>query len=295
MAKPASAQETSAAPPVLDPEARAHVRRVVEASGTSFLQAMKLLSAPRREAMFAIYAFCREVDDIADEPAPLAEKIAGLNEWRREIGRLFAGKPRAPTARALAGPVARYGLAKEDFLALIEGMELDAKEPFSLKTMRELEHYCDRVACAVGRLSVKAFGADGPRASDAAFYLGQALQLTNILRDLREDAERGRLYLPVELLKAHRIAAREPDKVLAHARLPEACAELAMLARRRFAEAEAVMAELPRRPLRPALVMMHVYRRILDRLIQRGWQRLDEPVSLGKPVKLWIALRYGIG
>jgi phytoene synthase len=277
-----------------DPEAREHVNRVVAASGTSFLAGMKVLPPQRRAAMYAIYAFCREIDDIADEPAPEADKRRRLDAWRAEIDRLYDGRPEGPTARALLAPVRSFALAKEDFLALIEGMEIDAADTLRLSTLNDLEYYCDRVACAVGRLSVRVFGAPGAAGVAVAFALGQALQLTNILRDLSEDATRGRLYLPEELLERHGIEAREPAAVLADAALPHLCEELAGLARRRFHEAEAAIARGPRQALRPATIMMHVYRRILDRLEERGWTRLDQPVALGRVEKLWIALRYGL-
>ncbi len=284
-----------AAPPLVnDSEVQAHVRRVVAASGTSFLSAMKMLPPARRNAMFAIYAFCREIDDIADEPAPTHDKLARLEAWREEIDQLYDGRPEAPTARALAGPVASYALDKADFLALIDGMETDAKDLLRGPSMEELERYCDRVACAVGRLSVKIFGATEAAARDVAFALGQALQLTNILRDLREDAERGRLYLPAELLDAHNIGERDANAVLAHPNLGAVCDEVAALARRRFGEAETELEKCARRPMRPAIIMMHVYRRVLDKLIRRGWRRIDEPVKLGRAEKIWVALRHGL-
>ncbi len=270
-----------------------HVRAVVADSGTSFFWAMRLLPEPRRDAMFAIYAFCREVDDIADDPAPMAEKSAGLAGWRDEIARLYAGRPTYPTGRALLGPVNAYCLRQEDFLALVEGMEMDAAD-IRAPTMEDLELYCDRVACAVGRLSVRAFGATEARAEDVAFALGQALQLTNILRDIEEDAERGRLYLPRELLEANGIAATDLAEVLRHPALPAVCDALAEIAERRYAEAQAALADCARRPMRPARVMLEVYRRTLARLRARGWTRLEEPVSLPKAEKLWIALRHGL-
>ena len=281
------------APGGTDARARAHVEAVVAASGTSFLGAMRLLPAPRRAAMYAIYAFCREVDDIADEPGARAEKLAALAAWRQEIERLYAGRPEAPTARALAGPVVAYGLAKDDFLALIEGMEMDAAT-IRAPAMADLERYCDRVACAVGRLSVRAFGAEEPAAREVAAELGHALQLTNVLRDLAEDAARGRLYLPKELLAAHGIASTEPAAVLAHPGLAAACEELAAIAERRYAAAAQALRACRRRPMRPAIVMMAVYRRILARLRRRGWARLDEPVSVPRAVTMWLALRHGL-
>jgi len=286
--------DTATIDPTDDAQAWTHVRRVVEASGSSFLAGMRILPERRRNAMYAIYAFCREVDDIADEPAPLAEKRARLDAWRAEIAGLYeGGSLHEPTAVALRGPVAEFGLAKEDFLALIEGMEMDANGPIRAPSEAELERYCDRVACAVGRLSVKAFGTDGPEAERIAYELGQALQLTNILRDLDEDAADGRLYLPAELLDRHGIAEREPAAVLAHPALDAVCAELAQRARTHFEAARSAIARSERGPLRPAIVMMEVYRRVLDALVARGWTRRHE-VGPGKLTKLWIAVRYGL-
>jgi phytoene synthase len=275
-------------------EDEAHVLSVVRAAGSSFYGAMRTLPKERRDAMFAIYAFCREIDDIADDPLTPEERAAGLAEWRRDIERLYEGHPQKPTARALLLPVARYALRKEDFVALIDGMEMDASESFHGPSMATLTLYCERVAGAVGMLSVRVFGEPGEAGTRLAWALGQALQLTNILRDLKEDAERGRLYLPDELLARHGIAARAPAAVLAHPALPRVCDDLAALARQRFDEAIAAMRACDRRKIRPAVVMMHVYRRVLEQLIRRGWRRLDEPVKVSKAAKLWIALRYGL-
>lgn len=275
-------------------DARDHILGVVEGSKTSFLWAMRLLEQPRREAMFAIYCFCREVDDVADGLAPPEQKTAALERWREEIELLFAGKPRGLTARGLAGPTAAYGMAKEDFLAVIDGMAMDAREDMRGPSLAELDLYCDRVAAAVGRLSVRAFGDHGPRARDVAAALGRALQLTNILRDVAEDAERGRLYLPAELLDRHGITSREPNIVLHHPALGKVCAELADLARTHFAEAEAALADCDRRAMRPAIVMKEVYRRYLDRLVAGQWRHPERRVNLPKAQKIWIALRHGL-
>jgi squalene synthase HpnD len=278
----------------IDFEARDHVHHVVEASGTSFLQGMRLLPEERREAMFAVYAFCREIDDIADEPAPVADKMARLREWRREIERIYEGKPQTLTGRALLPVVREYGLEREDFLALIDGMEMDAVEDIRAPTLARLELYCDRVAGAVGRLSIRIFGCTEAQAKTVARHLGQALQLTNILRDLEEDAAAGRLYLPAELLDANRIKSRVPREVLAHPALPAVCAEMAARAHQHFDAAAEAMRRCARRPLRPAAAMGAVYRGYLAMLERRGWRDLDKPVRLGKARKLWIALRYGL-
>ncbi len=266
----------------------------MEHSGTSFSLGMKILPAERRDAMFAVYAFCREVDDIADEPGTVEEKLSGLAAWRREVDALYRGDPGRPTTRALAGPVERYALPREEFLAIIDGMEMDARESLCAPDMETLRLYCRRVAGAVGMLSIRIFGATEPEAEYFALKLGEALQLTNILRDLDEDAERGRLYLPAELLAAHGIDARDAETVLTHPALPKVCAELAAMARQRFDDADRVLARCNRRNLRPALLMMGIYDDTLDRLNARGWQDRSGSLRRGKVGKLWAAVRRGL-
>ncbi|MFO0988229.1 MAG: presqualene diphosphate synthase HpnD [Alphaproteobacteria bacterium] len=277
-----------------DFEARDHVHNVVEASGTSFLQGMRLLPEERREGMYAVYAFCREIDDVADEPAPVADKMTRLREWRREIDRVYDGKPQTLTGRALLPIVRDYGLDRADFLALIDGMEMDAVEDIRAPSIARLELYCDRVAGAVGRLSIRIFGATEPQAVSVARHLGQALQLTNILRDLAEDAEHGRLYLPEELLAANGVKTREPREVLRHPGLGAVCAEIAARARQHYRAAADAMRTCARGPMRPARAMGAIYRAYLDGLERRGWAKLDEKVRLSKLRKLWIAFRYGL-
>jgi len=273
---------------------RAAIRERVRAAGTSFYWAMRLLPLERREAMFAVYAFCREIDDIADGDVPAAAKLEALGQWREEVAAIFAGRPGRPLARVLAEVAVRHRLRRDDFLALIDGMEMDATGPIRAPSLATLDLYCDRVASAVGRLSVRIFGDDSPDADRVAHALGRALQLTNILRDLGEDAAMGRLYLPREMLERHGIADVDPARVLAHRALPDVCAEVADLADRRFEEAAIAMARCSRQAMRPAAIMAAVYRATLQRLRRRGWERLSEPVALPRPVKIWLALRHGL-
>jgi len=271
------------------------VEYAVNNSGSSFLAAMRFLPSEKRRAMYALYSFCREVDDIADEVGAPEEKRRLLAEWRAEIDRLFAGLPERPISRVLADAVNRYDLPKVDLLALIDGMEMDAAASVRIADQAELALYCDRVACSVGRLSNRIFGV-APEVGDAlARALGEALQMTNILRDLREDAERDRLYMPLDLLSAHGISETgDTTGVLAHPRFPGACAALADLTRQRYAVARTLMAGCERRAVRPAAVMMEVYRAVFLRLETRGWRRLDKAVVVPRLLKLWIALRYGV-
>jgi phytoene synthase len=264
------------------------------ASKSSFYLAMKVLPKERRDAMFAIYAFCRDVDDIADEPAPQELKQQQLAMWRDEIDGLYAGRAAiTPTGRTLAGPITRFGLKKDDFLAVIDGMATDAERDIQAPSLAELDLYCDRVASAVGRLSVRVFGEWREKADEVADHLGRALQLTNILRDLDEDAERNRLYLPLELLQKHGIATTEPQAVLAHPALTRVCRDLARIARDHYAGARRAMAHCPRSEMRPAVMMGAVYGRMLDIMEVQGWDAPRKAVKLPKLVKLWLAFRAG--
>ncbi len=270
-----------------------HATQVTRASGTSFYWAMRLLPADKRDAMFAVYAFCREVDDIADEPAPLAEKHRRLAEWRAEIDRVVAGQPTSPVGQALLLPVHRFGVRREDLMAMIEGMEFDASTSLQAPDMATLEHYCDCVAGAVGMMSIRVFGEWHEAGRQLAVAQGRALQLTNILRDVVEDAARARLYLPVELLRRHGIVCRDAGSALAHPALPAVLTDLAAIADDYYTRAAEAQAACDRTLIRPAVMMMWVYRRYLDKMRRRGWEAFAEPVHVSKWERLVIALRRG--
>ncbi|HYZ61499.1 MAG TPA: presqualene diphosphate synthase HpnD [Acetobacteraceae bacterium] len=271
----------------------AEVHRVVRRAGTSFYRGMKVLPRDRRAAMYAIYAFCRLVDDVADEPAPIAEKLAGLAAWRERVEALYAGTASDPVTRVLLLAVARYGLRREDFLSVIDGMQMDTATAIVAPDLATLDLYCDRVAAAVGRLSVRAFGDASADADLVAWHLGRALQLTNILRDVSEDAARGRLYLPREWLDEAGVPP-EPAAALHHTALPALCARMAAQAHRHFNQAEAAMARCAPKAMRPARLMGATYAALLERLQRRGWSQPEIPVRLSKWQKLWIALRFAV-
>jgi len=269
------------------------VAKLVRSAGTSFYRGMRILPRERRFAMFAIYAFCRAVDDIADGTEAWQEKRRALDRWRVRVAAFSDGAPDDPVTRVLAGAVARYGLRRADFEAIIDGMAMDAEAPIVAPDLAMLDLYCDRVAGAVGRLSVRVFGDASEAADRVAGALGRALQTTNILRDLAEDAERGRLYLPGEWLVAARVPA-SPAAALASPRLPIVLARMAALAHHHFDLAERAMSECNARAMRPARVMGTTYAAMLGRLERRGWQRLDEPVHVPQWQKLWLVLRHGL-
>ncbi len=261
------------------------------ASGSSFYNAMRILPRAQRQAMFEIYAFCRQVDDIADSSGPRRERREELDRWRADIDALHAGTP-VPRTRGLLAPVRRFGLRREDFHAVIDGMEMDVVADIRAPDEATLEAYCDRVASAVGRLSVRVFGMDDRDGIALAHHLGRALQLTNILRDLDEDAAFGRLYLPAEALRAAGIVAADPATVLTSPALGEACARVIERARGHFAQAEEVMARSPRRAVRAPRIMAEAYRLILDTLVARGWSPPRHPIRLPRARLLWIIMRH---
>jgi phytoene synthase len=271
----------------------AAVEAIVRAAGTSFYQGMRVLPPDRRHAMYAIYAFCRIVDDIVDEPGPLEGKLPELAAWRARIDGLYQGLADGPVTRVLVRAVRAYGLRRQDFLDIIDGMQMDAGAPIVAPSLATLDLYCDRVAAAVGRLSVRAFGDASRDADNVAYALGRALQLTNILRDLAEDAANGRLYLPREFLAAEGVPA-EPEAALAAPGLPRVCARLAGLAHTHFRAARAAMARCDRRAMKPARLMAATYAAILRRLERTGWRNPAQRVSLPAWQKLWILLRHGL-
>jgi squalene synthase HpnD len=263
------------------------------ASGSSFYAAMRILPPAQRDAMFAIYGFCRQVDDIADSPGPRDERLAQLAAWRADIKALYAGSP-GPLAHDLIQPVRDFGLAQADFYSVIDGMEMDARADIRAPTWSDLDVYCDRVASAVGRLSVNVFGLEAKPGRQLAHHLGRALQLTNILRDLDEDAGVGRLYLPREALARAGIETDDPPAVLENPGLDTACDQLVKAARNHFDKADDIMSECPRRAVRAPRIMGEVYRLMLERMAARGFSPPRQPVRPGRLQLVWVLARYAI-
>src|SRR5499433_3867370 len=255
------------------------------ASGSSFYNAMRVLPRAQREAMFEIYSFCRQVDDIADSRGPRRERREQLQHWRADIDALYAGKA-VPRTRGLAAPVRNFGLRREDFHAVVD--DIRAPDDATLDT------YCNRVASAVGRLSVRVFGMEEQDGIALAHHLGRALQLTNILRDLDEDAAFGRLYLPAEALREAGITTTDPPAVLASPALGKVCARVVERAREHFAQADKIMARSPRRCVRAPRIMGEAYRLILDGLVTRGWSHPRRPIRLPRSRLLWIIMRHAV-
>ncbi|QGM97962.1 presqualene diphosphate synthase HpnD [Methylocystis parvus] len=265
---------------------------------SSFYLAMRILEPARRDAMYAIYAFCRAVDDIADDEGDRDARREALDRWRYDLDELYAGRIR-PRSAFLAEPVRRFKLDRADFEAIIDGMAMDVEEDICAPDWEKLELYCDRVASAVGRLSVRAFGmveedeAELPTAPKLlAYHLGRALQLTNILRDLDEDAARGRLYLPREALAEAGVPSHAPHAVLSNPALDQVCAPVMNRAREHFEQADLVMAGLPKNAVKAPYLMAAGYRSILERLTERGFSPPRAPVSMSRLKLIGALVRH---
>jgi phytoene synthase len=270
------------------PQARA-VRK--KASGSSFYTAMRMMPKDEREAMFAIYAFCRKVDDIADDGiGTRPERYARLDAWRADLDALYAGGP-SPAAAFLAPAVAHYGLRKEDFRTILDGMDMDVAEDIVAPDLATLDLYCERVASAVGRLSIKVFRMEEGPGFELAHHLGRALQLTNILRDIDEDAAIGRLYLPREYLFAAGFKSLDPRMVVCDAKVDTACRQTAALAHEHYDKAQNLLAQKPKGRIATPWLMGAVYSEILKRTEQAGFAPPRRRVSLGKGKLLLLVLR----
>ena len=262
-----------------------------QASGSSFYAGMRMLPKAEREAMFAIYGFCRAVDDIADDEQGDREgRALALDRWRRDLDALYAGGDPGQ-AVLVAEAVRRFGLDRADFEAVIDGMAMDVARDICWPAMAELDLYCDRVASAVGRLSVRVFGMPAEPGLELAHHLGRALQLTNILRDIDEDAEIGRVYLPAEALSGAGIALTTPDEVVADPRIDQAVRPLVARAHDHYRAANAILAARPAGHLIAPRLMEAVYSKLLKRMEMVGWAPPRQRVKVSKPALLWTVAR----
>jgi len=263
-------------------------------ANSSFYSAMRLMPKAERAAMFAIYGFCRIVDDIADDGiGTRAERHEALTQWRVDLDELYAGH--APKrAEFLVEPVRRYGLRKDDFLTVIDGMDMDVAEDIVAPALKTLDLYCERVASAVGRLSIKVFGMEEGPGFELAHHLGRALQLTNILRDIDEDAAIGRVYLPREYFRDAGITSLDPRTIIGDSRVDQVCRSVSRDAHRWYEGAAAVLAKRPKGRLATPRLMGAVYEEILRQTEVVGWAPPRKRVSLGKGKLLAIVLRHGL-
>jgi len=262
----------------------------VRASGSSFALSFRFIDPRKRQAMNALYAFCREVDDVVDECREPLIARAKLDWWRSELALLDDGRPTHPVTQALAVARTAFSLPVEQLLEIVDGMQMDLEQG-RYADFTQLQLYCHRAAGVVGLLAAEIFGSTDRQTQKYAHTLGLAFQLTNIIRDVGEDARRGRIYLPLDELA--RFGVSEND--LLQSRYSDQFKQLmAFQAERAFAHYARAFAALPaadRKAQRPGLVMAAIYRRLLEEIEKDGFLVLDRRTSLTPPLKLWLALK----
>ena len=265
-----------------------YVQDKAAASGSSFYYAFLFLPAPRRAAITAFYAFCREVDDVVDEVSDPGVARTKLAWWRSEVAKSFRGQPEHPVMRALMPWASEFGIEERQLQAVIDGCEMDLQQTRYLD-FAGLAKYCHLVAGVVGEVAARIFGQTRAETTDYAHKLGLAFQLTNIIRDVGEDAMRGRIYLPVSELQQFDVKAGE----ILERKYSDGFVALMKFqserARRCYAEALALLPEEDRRAQKPGLMMASIYRTLLTEIERDGFQVLNQRVSLTPLRKLWLA------
>ena len=265
-----------------------YVQQKAAASGSSFYYAFLFLPKPRRTAITAFYAFCREVDDVVDETSDPGVAATKLAWWQTEVIRAYAGQAQHPVMRALMPCAREYGIEERQLLAVIDGcrMDLDQTRYLAFPT---LEKYCHLVAGIVGEVSARIFGQTRPETTEYAHKLGLAFQLTNIIRDVGEDAMRGRIYLPISELQQFDVKAHEISRRTYSDRFVALMKFQAERAHGLYDEALALLPAEDRRAQKPGLMMASIYRTLLREIEHDGFQVLHQRVSLTPLRKFWLA------
>ena len=258
------------------------------ASGSSFYQSFRFLPPPRRRAITALYAFCREVDDVVDEVSDPAVARVKLAWWRTEVHAIFSGTPRHPVAQALQSVVRDFPLPEEHFQAVIDGMNMDLEQNRYLD-FTTLERYCHRVAGVVGLMSAEIFGRTQAATLDYARNLGIAFQLTNIIRDVGEDARRGRIYLPQDEMAAAGVTAEDLFQRRVTPEFQTLMKQQVVRARTFYSTAMSALPAVDRRAQRPGLIMAAIYEALLTEIERDGFHVLDQRIALTPVRKAWLA------
>ena len=267
-----------------------YVQDKAAASGSSFYYAFLFLPPPRRAAITAFYAFCREVDDVADEVSDPGVAATKLAWWRSEVASAFAGRPNHPAMRALMPHVALYGIEPAHLLAVIDGCQMDLDQSRYLD-YPGLARYCDLVAGVVGEVAANIFGRTLASTVDYAHRLGLAMQLTNIVRDVGDDARRNRIYLPISELKQFDVKAADILERKYSDRFSALMRFQAERAHRTYDEALALLGDADRAAQKPGLMMANIYRALLREIEAEDFAVLHQRISLTPIRKLWIAMR----
>ncbi len=269
------------------------IKRMVKKSGTSFFWSMRLLPLGKRNAMYTIYAFFRHIDDIVDGDKDVGEKLELIEAWRQELDNIYDKKtPVTEIGRKIYKNCMRFKLPKSEFIKLIDSITMDLPNPVQAPSMEEFNRYCRGVAGVPGNLSLRIFGCEDEKLiENLATTLGTALQITNILRDVKEDAMADRLYIPKEFLEKAGITSTDPQSVIVDKNLAIAREELAQIAAKNYDEAYGLIKQLDKKTARSVMIIASIYKRYFDIMQNRGWEVISPKPTIGKMKKLGLALR----
>ncbi len=270
------------------------IKKIVKRSGTSFFWSMRFLPKAKRNAMYTLYAFCRHIDDIIDgDNTVMSEKLELIQAWREEMDNIYDKKvPTTDIGRKIYKNCMRFKLPKAEFLRLINAISMDIPNPVQAPDMRKFQEYCRGVAGVPGNLSLRIFGCtDEDIIEKLSTSLGNALQITNILRDVKEDAQAGRLYIPRECLAQAGISSTSPADVVVNKNLSVAREKLAKIAEAEFQRADALIARLDKKTARPVRAIEAIYRRYFDMMQNRGWEIVSPKPKIGRLKKFSLAVR----
>ena len=269
------------------------INEIVKDSGTSFYWGMKILDKEKKHAMFTIYAFCRIVDDIADNDQKKNVKLSQLNDWKSKINKIYNNFSSDSITRQLLKSKNRFDLKKEDFLSIIDGMQMDIIEEIKYPSKKKLELYCNRVAGAVGCLSMNIFGIKSKLGRTYAKILGKAFQYTNILRDLKEDSIRNRCYIPLDIIKKFKKEKKSPKELIQSSDIELINDEMIKRTQKYYDDAEKISVNFKKKDLRAAILMKEFYYSIFKK-ISINKTNLNMKIKLSKIEKLIIVIKYFI-
>tara|TARA_Y100000590_G_scaffold17512_1_gene20963 strand:+ start:7218 stop:7988 length:771 start_codon:yes stop_codon:yes gene_type:complete len=252
---------------------------------------MRILQKDKRNAMFALYAFCKKVDTIGDSNQLKTKKIRKIKELKKEINLIFNNKSNNINGKILKKYIDIYNLKKKYFLDIIHGVEMDINNKMICPKKKDFNLYCYRVAGAVGLLSLNIFCDFNKKTKSFALHLAKALQITNILRDIKQDKSMGRMYVPKEILKKSEIKTQNINLIIKNKNFPNACLKLLRIAETNFKNAENDLKKCSKKSLRPAILMMVTYKLLLKKLKKEGWKKLNKKIRLNKIEKIFLFIK----
>ena len=270
-----------------------NIKKIVKKSGTSFFWSMRFLPKAKREAMYTLYAFCRHIDDIVDGDSSITEKQELLQAWREEMDNIYDKKvPATDIGRKIYKNCMRFKLPKSEFLRLIDSISMDVPNPVQAPSLNDFYSYCRGVAGVPGSLSLRIFGCNDEKIiEELSSSLGNALQITNILRDVKEDALADRIYIPREFLDKADINITDPKSVITDKNLVFAREELAKIANKDFQKAYELIKLLDKKTARPVKMIANIYKKYFDIMQKRGWEVISPKPTISKFEKLTLALK----